>query len=100
MKIVYCSLGFRSTRSTPNCPGFLDIARLGLAKDRGLYVPTDDVPRLTIGQWDRMVNQSYSQVAMQVMEQWIPAKENLSRKVRNRVIIIGFLRLLLLVLRE
>lgn len=62
-----------STRGhTSSDATFNDVVLEGLAPDGGLYVP-DSLPQLTVGQWQRLVNLSYSQRAARVLEMWIHA---------------------------
>jgi len=72
--------GFTSTRrenSETNGanPGFLDVVLEGLAPDGGLYVPRKKIPHLTQGQWERLVDCSYQERALRILETWIPSTD-------------------------
>ncbi|KAL9960383.1 hypothetical protein ACROYT_G033834 [Oculina patagonica] len=68
--------GFTSTRqeysdSSKESPGFLDVVLEGLAPDGGLYVPKRKIPHSTQGQWERLVDCSYQERALRILETWI-----------------------------
>jgi len=68
-------VGFVSTR-TKGCPStFLEVTLQGLAPDRGLYVSDSEFPKMSIGQWKRLLGLPYHEVALRILEQWIPPKE-------------------------
>lgn len=71
--------GFTSTRQehsdTGDSPGFLQVVLEGLAPDGGLYVPKKKIPHFTEGQWERLVNCSYQDRALRILETWISPSE-------------------------
>lgn len=67
---------FTSTRAKPGSPtkSLLQVTVDGLAADRGLYVRDQTIgcsPMLSSGQWKRLVDCSYSERALRILEQWI-----------------------------
>jgi threonine synthase len=48
---------------------FLDVVHDGMAPDRGLYVPQARFPRFSLSQLQRLVDLSYSERALRVLEQ-------------------------------
>ncbi|CAH3164702.1 unnamed protein product [Porites lobata] len=67
--------GYVSTRTEypdgEESPGFLDVVLEGLAPDGGLYVPKEKIPHLSLGQWERLVNCSYKERALRILETWL-----------------------------
>lgn len=53
----------------------MDVTIQGLAPDRGLYVSSAEIPRMTAKQWERLVGMSYTDCALRILEQWIPPTE-------------------------
>ena len=64
-------LGYTSTRAHGNLDSFIDVTVQGLAPDRGLYVSNDQVPYMTLGQWQRLVGAPYTDCALKILEQWL-----------------------------
>ncbi|XP_068094686.1 threonine synthase-like 1 [Hyperolius riggenbachi] len=70
---------FTSTRSEgsedhavkPDSKFFSDVVIEGLAGDGGLYVPTSGLPKLTAGEWKRLVKSSYVDRAQVILERCI-----------------------------
>ncbi|XP_006010388.1 threonine synthase-like 1 [Latimeria chalumnae] len=69
---------FISTRNVPeNCESngnktfFSDVVVEGLALDGGLYVPMNGLPKLTYGEWQRLVDASYVERAQLLLERCI-----------------------------
>lgn len=71
--------GFISTRQehaeTDERPGFSDVVLEGLAPDGGLYVPRRELPYFTHGQWERLVDCSYQERALRILETWLSPRE-------------------------
>ena len=84
---MYISSGFCSTRTSSSCDTFLDVTLQGLAPNRGLYVSRLEIPHMSMGQWERLVNQPYTDCALKILEQWIPPTE-ISHKV-GRITMFG-----------
>ncbi|XP_028660217.1 threonine synthase-like 1 [Erpetoichthys calabaricus] len=65
---------FVSTRSAPSeIPQtyFCDVTVEGLAPDGGLYVPSKDHPRLSAGEWQRLIGMSFPERAQVLLEKCI-----------------------------
>lgn len=64
---------YTSTRSvkkgSTNC--FHDVIIRGLAEDGGLFVPSGEFPRLTLGEWSRFVDLSFQERALLILERWL-----------------------------
>ncbi|KAL4225963.1 Threonine synthase-like 1 [Mactra antiquata] len=70
------SQGYVSTRGLDlGDKQFNDVLLKGLADDGGLIVPRRNIPKLSLGQLSRMVNMSYTERALRVLEQWINWRE-------------------------
>ena len=62
---------FLSTRTgSVSEKSFNDVVLEGLASDGGLYVP-QNIPKWTIGQWDRLLHLDYRERALRILEAWI-----------------------------
>lgn len=55
--------------------GFNDVLLQGLAPDGGLIVPRDHIPKITLGQLSRLVDLTYTERAVRVLEQWIDHRD-------------------------
>ncbi|KAH3820725.1 threonine synthase-like 1 [Dreissena polymorpha] len=68
--------GYESTRGfNLECSTFNDALLQGLAPDGGLVVPRAAVPFFTLGQLDRLIELSYPERVLRVLERWIPCNE-------------------------
>ncbi|XP_072268810.1 threonine synthase-like 1 [Pyxicephalus adspersus] len=50
---------------------FSDVVIDGLAADGGLYIPTNGLPKLTAGEWRRLIKSSYAERAQVILERCI-----------------------------
>ncbi|XP_067025308.1 threonine synthase-like 1 isoform X2 [Acropora muricata] len=79
LKETQDEIGFISTREehaeTAERPGFLDVVLEGLAPDGGLFVPRRQLPFFTKGQWERLVDCSYQERALRILEAWVSPSE-------------------------
>lgn len=67
---------FVSTRNVETEPGkngfeFRDVVLQGLADDGGLFVPQGPFPKLTDAEWDRLVERSFQERALCILEKWL-----------------------------
>lgn len=78
--------GYESTRGF-NLEGstFNDVLLQGLAPDGGLVVPRAAVPVFTLGQLDRLIELSYPERVLRVLERWIPCNEIRPRRLREMI---------------
>ena len=60
-----------STRGYAGDEDFNDVVLQGLAADGGLFVPSDALPSLARGQWDRLVDLTYAERALRILELWL-----------------------------
>lgn len=77
LKVLEDDHGYVSTRQDKNSVGAQDRTSLGeillqgLAPDGGLYVPALQIPCLSRGEWSRLVNLTYQERALRIMERLI-----------------------------
>uniref|UniRef100_UPI00398E6E31 threonine synthase-like 1 n=1 Tax=Pristiophorus japonicus TaxID=55135 RepID=UPI00398E6E31 len=64
---------------------FSDVVIEGLALDGGLYVPTDRLPELTAGEWQRLVEAPYTERAQVLLEKCIHPDDVPAVKLREMV---------------
>ena len=64
--------GFISTRGLDGShKTFSDVVLEGLASDGGLYVNNSNIPRFSLQQWSRLVELTYPERALRMLERWI-----------------------------
>lgn len=73
------------SKQKPPRKTFSDVILEGLAPDGGLYVPQRDIPRLSPGQWKRLVNLSYPERALRILEQWLDPRQLHPSKLSDMV---------------
>lgn len=69
--------GYLSTRqkTVENQKLFSDVILEGLAPDGGLFVPGSCVPTLSLGEIQRLVDSTYAERALKILERWIHPSE-------------------------
>ncbi|XP_045165481.2 threonine synthase-like 1 [Mercenaria mercenaria] len=68
--------GYVSTRGLHmGNKGFNDVLLQGLAPDGGLIVPQNEFPKMSLGQLARLVDLSYPERAVRILEQWIDHRD-------------------------
>ena len=78
--------GYVSTRGDDlSHLSFNDVLLQGLAPDGGLIVPRAGVPELSLGQLQRLVDLTYPERALRVLETWISREEIEPRLLRQFV---------------
>lgn len=65
------SQSFEGEMSQDKAKFFSDVVIEGLAADGGLYVPKNGLPKLTAGEWGRLVNLTYAERAQIILERCI-----------------------------
>ncbi|XP_071816710.1 threonine synthase-like 1 isoform X1 [Apostichopus japonicus] len=67
-------MNYASTRSDSDGKAihhFQDVILRGLAEDGGLFVPGKEFPSLTWGEWSRLVELSFQERALLILERWL-----------------------------
>jgi hypothetical protein len=78
--------GYVSTRGLHmGDKGFNDVLLQGLSPDGGLIVPRDETPKMSIGQLSRLVDLTYPERAVRILEQWIDFRDLHSRTLKTAV---------------
>jgi len=54
---------------------FSEVILTGGAPDGGLYVPADDLPKLTVGELKRLVPLNYCDRALRILERLLPPSD-------------------------
>lgn len=68
---TYISTRNATTDSSNQSTFFSDVVVEGLAPDGGLYVPQNGFPKLEACEWVRLVDMSYQERALVLLEKWI-----------------------------
>ncbi|XP_064606711.1 threonine synthase-like 1 [Liolophura sinensis] len=81
-----CYLSTRVT-SSANQEGvfksFSDTIIQGFAQDGGLFVPAYDIPKFSLQEIERIVDLSYEERALRVLQRWIPSSQIDSESIRK-----------------
>ncbi|XP_060598468.1 threonine synthase-like 1 [Ruditapes philippinarum] len=78
--------GYVSTRGLHmGDKGFNEVLLQGLASDGGLIVPRDETPKMSIGQLSRLVDLTYPQRAIRILEKWMDFRDLHPRTLRTAV---------------
>lgn len=76
IKRLHSKRGFASTRGYDmSDKSFNDVLLQGLAPDGGLIVPHNNFPKFSLGQLSRLVDLSYTERAIRILEQWIDHRD-------------------------
>ncbi|XP_071961057.1 threonine synthase-like 1 [Antedon mediterranea] len=80
--------GYVSTRSQvlgESSADFNQVVLQGLAQDGGLYVPEHPLPSMTIKQWDRLVEMTYEERALRILELLLHPSDLHPRLLKNMI---------------
>lgn len=75
---------FLSTRGMDKC-AWNDVLLKGLAEDGGLFMPAGNSPIFSIKEWHRLVDLSYAERAVRILEKWIHPQDVTPSLIREFV---------------